>query len=59
GGPRPWPHSQPAELRHLGNGAKNDARKASTQPYIKPDARICCIRLSDWLERFKPHLAED
>ena len=29
------------------------------QPYIKPDARICCIRLSDWLERFKPHLAED
>ena len=26
------------------------------QPYIKPDARICCIRLSDWLERFKSHL---
>ena len=59
GGPRPWPHSQPAELRHLGNGATNDGRKASTQPYIKPDARICCIRLSDWLERFKSHLAED
>ena len=56
---RPWPHSQLAELRHLGNGATNDARKASTQPYIKPDARICCIRLSDWLERLKPHLAED
>jgi hypothetical protein len=36
-----------------------DGRKASTQPYIKPDARICCIRLSDWLERFKSHLAED
>ena len=56
---RPWPHSQPAKLGHLGNGATNDGRKASTQPYIKPDARICCIRLSDWLERFKSHLAED
>ena len=56
GGPRPLPHSQPAELRHLGNGATNDGRKAST-PYIKPDAQICCIRLSDWLERFKSHLA--
>ena len=30
GGPRPLPHSQPAELRHLGNGATNDGRKAST-----------------------------
>ena len=31
----------------------------SFHPYIKPDARICCIRLSDWLERFKSHLAGD
>jgi hypothetical protein len=28
------------------------------QARVKPDARICCIRLSDWLERFKSHLAE-
>ena len=50
------PHSQPAELRHLGNGA-NERWPQSFHPYIKPDAQICCIRLSDWLERFKSHLA--
>ena len=59
GGPRPWPSSQPAQLRHLGNGATNDGRQASTQSYIKPDARICCIRLSDWLARFESHPAGD
>ena len=58
--PVPGRTPQPAELRHLGNGATNDGRKASTQPYIKPDARICCIRLSPTgLSGFKSHLAED
>ena len=54
---RPWPHSQPAE-RHLGNGATNDGRKLPPN-LTSNGARICCIRLSDWLERFKSHLAED
>ena len=49
---------QRAELRHLGNGATNYGRKASTELY-QPGSRSCCIRLSDWLERFKSDLAED
>ena len=42
GGLRPMPHSQWAELRHLGNGATNDGRKASTLTSNRM-RRIRCI----------------
>ena len=48
GGPRPWPHSQPARASPPRKRC-NERWPQSFHPYIKPDARICCIQLSDWL----------
>ena len=56
---RPGAESVPGRTRNRRSFATSEtvqrtmAAQLPPQPYIKPDARICCIRLSDWLERFE------